>query len=372
MKACLRAMAAALLLAVLSACDAGLPGDAPAPAATLRPPAATATPARPAAPTATPTAVPAQYVLITKGRGEYWDAVAQGAQAAAQELGLPRGSVVTVMPEKEDAAAQIVALESYAARGVRGIAIAPVDPRALELSINKAREAGLWVTTFDSDAANSHRIFFVSTLQRSIGQQSAGAMLALLNGRTGAIALGSTMGGGDAAARIAAFKAGVQNGGLTIIDGQDDKHDLAAAIQAARGALGAQKELVGAFGVHGYNGLAWCRAVRDGNAAERVAVVAFDVTEETVECLKNGGIDALVSPRPFEQGAQSVLALDALARRGLFEAAQELRVPIGSASDAWLIDTGADVISLDGRVGQSLTEYAAHLKALGVPHTWTP
>ena len=173
--------------------------------------------------------------------------------------------------------------------------------------------------------------------------------------------------------RTDGFKAGLQGrDGLGVLDARDDRHDLAAATQAARSAVAGQKDLVGAFGIYAYNGLAWCRAARETKAAGRIAVVAFDVTAETVDCLKDGGIDALISARPYEQGQQSVLALDALARRGLFTAADEFRVPVGSASDAWVIDAGADVVSLDGHVGQSLASYAAHLSALGVAHAWAP
>ncbi|MBI5876805.1 MAG: substrate-binding domain-containing protein [Chloroflexi bacterium] len=361
-----------VLVALLLCACAPEAFSAPSPTATLPSRAPTPSPA-PSLPTATPTPVAPLYALIAKARGEYWDAAAQGAQAAARQLGLPAGSVVYYAPEKEDAAAQIVALEAFVARGVRGIAIAPSDPRGLELSINKARAAGVWVTTFDTDASNSHRIFFVTSLQQTVGHQAAEALLSLLNGRTGAIALGSTWLNADASARIAGLKAGLQNNaGLRVLDAQDDRHDLAVATQAARGALAAQKDLAGVFGVYAYNGVAWCRAARDASAEERVAVVAFELTGETVDCLKDGGIDALVSARPYEQGLQSVLALDALARRGLFAAAEELHVPVGSAPDAWVVDAGADVISLDGRVGQSLAEYAAHLSTLGVPHAWAP
>ncbi len=365
-----RAPWAALALAFwLAACTP----RALTPATQAPAPATTATPTAIATPAATPGPVAPLYAVIAKSRGEYWDAVAQGAQAAAHQLGLPAGRVVFYAPEKEDAAAQIVALESFVARGVRGIAIAPSDPRALELSINRARDAGVWVTTFDTDAPNSRRIFFVATLQRTVGRQAAEALLALLNGRIGAVALGSTLLNGDARARIEGFKAGLQGrDGLGVLDVQDDRQDLAAATRAARAALAGQKNLVGAFGIYGYNGLAWCRAAREASAAARVAIVAFDMTGDTVECLKDGGLDALVSARPYEQGLQSVLALDALAQRGLFSAAEEFQVPVASASEAWVIDAGADVVSLDGRVGQSLADYAAHLSALGVAHAWAP
>jgi len=111
--------------------------------------------------------VPLQYVLIGRSHGGSWAAAERGALAAEQQLGLPRGGVLYYAPEQDEPAAQILAVERFTAQKVRGIALAPSDARALEASIQRARDAGIWLTTFDSDAPASARLFFVGAPPRT-------------------------------------------------------------------------------------------------------------------------------------------------------------------------------------------------------------
>ena len=353
---------------LLAACGAG----APAPTVT---PAASSTPTRTPAPTPTPTAtpVPVQYAVVGRARGDYWSAVERGTQAAEQSLALPAGSVAYAAPEQEDAAAQILLVEKYVAQGVRGIAIAPSDARALALSIRQARAAGVWVVTYDSDAPNSERQFFIGTSPRTIGRESANALLRLLANQTGKIALGSTVSDAGAAERIAAFKDVLKaNEKFTILDASNDGHDLNKALQAARVLIVNQKDLVGAYGVYDYNGAAWCRVIKETRSASKITLVGFDANDDSIACLQDGALDALVVPRALALGAQAVLALNDLARNGLIATATALKFDLHAPAATWMLDVGVDVISRDGRAGISLGAYAAALDRQMVPHSWSP
>jgi ribose transport system substrate-binding protein len=356
-----------LALMVAACAPRGRPAPAPAaqPDATLPPPAA---------PTPAPVAV--QYAVIGKARGDYWERVERGTQAAAQQLGLPAGSVVFYAPEQEDPAAQILAVERFVAQKVRGIALAPSNPRALDLTIRRAREAGVWLITFDSDAPETQRLFFVGTSQHTIGREAGAALLRLMGERGGKAAVGSTLLDDAARERLTAFKealgAGRPNSKWTVLDPVNDRHDAAQAAQAAKNSLSANKDLAAAFGLYAYNNLAWCRAVRDAQAAARLTVVGFDLDAESVACLKDGALDAVVVPWPFEQGLQSVLALDGLAHHGLVETAAALHIDTLSAAPDWMVDIGVDVVSLQGAAGMSLAEYAAKLDGEHAARDWQP
>jgi ribose transport system substrate-binding protein len=324
---------------------------------------------------ASPTPVALQYALIGKARGEYWASVERGALAAERQLGLPRGSVLYYAPEQDDPAAQILAVERFAAQKVRGIALAPSDSRALEYSIQRARDAGVWLVTFDTDAPDSRRLFFVGTPSQTIGRAAAGALLALLGERGGKVALGSTLLDAAAVERIAAFKdalAARPGGKLSVLDASNDRHDSSVALQAARTSIANNKDLVGAFGVYAYNGAAWCRALKDAQATGKIVLIGFEVNTETAGCLKEGALGALLAPRPYDQGLQSVLALDSLARQGLIATMQTYHFDSRRTPDSWVVDVGVDVVSAQGAPGISLADYAARLDGLGVPHEWQP
>ena len=331
------------------------------------------TAAPPPTPTPSPTPVPVQYAVIGKARSAYWNQVERGAKVAERELSLPVGSVVFYAPEQEDAAAQIVAFDDFVARRVKGIAIAPSEPRAIELSIQRAREVGVWVITYDSDAPSSQRLFFIGTPQALVGREAADALLMLLGERSGKIALGSTRLDAAAGERIMAFKDAFKNNKkLNVLDATHDRQDAALAAQTVRAALNANKDLVGAFGVYGYNSLAWCRVLTDVVRTDQIAVVGFDVTNENIECLKSGALDALLAPRPYEQGLRSVEALYSLARKGLLTTLQELGLAARAPQSSWVVNVGLDVISRDGKVGLSLLGYAGKLDGQGVTREWRP
>ncbi len=340
----------------------------PVPTATRR---ATATPTATATPAATP--VPVRYALIGKARGLYWSNVERGAKATEIQLGLPSGSVVYSAPDQEDPAAQIIAVEEFIARKVRGIAIAPSDARALELSIKQARDAGIWVITFDSDAPNGQRLFFVGTPQRTVGREAASALLKLLGERGGKLALGSTLLDSAAMERINAFREALKNNNkLTVLDAANDKHDINLAAQLVKTTISANKDLIGAFGVYAYNHLVWCRALKEAGLNGKTALVGFELSNEAADCLKENPLSAVIAPRDYAQGLQSVLALDSLERKGLLSTAAEFNLNTRSARSEWVVDVGVDVISLDGKVGMSLAAYAKNLDELNIPHDWRP
>ena len=91
-----------------------------------------------------------RIVVIGKSVAPYWSNVETGTQAAARDLGLGEDQVIFFVPPREDVAAQIQAMETYIAQGVTGIAIAPSDPNALEPVMQRAAEAGIFVTTLDT------------------------------------------------------------------------------------------------------------------------------------------------------------------------------------------------------------------------------
>jgi ribose transport system substrate-binding protein len=317
-----------------------------------------------------------QYAVIGKARGDYWDAVERGTRAAAQQLHLPARSVAFYAPEREDSAAQILAVERFVAQQVQGIALAPSDARALALAIRQAREAGVWVITFDTDAPDSQRQFCIGTPQSTVGREAGAALLKLMAGRAGKAALGSTLLDDAARGRIAAFKTALDMGGTnakwTVLDAVNDNLDPTLAAQAVKANLSANKDLAAAFGVYAYNSLAWCRAVRDTQAAQKLVIIGFEVSAESVACLKDGALDALVVPRPYWQGLQSVLALDGLEHNGLIETANALHIDMGAAPAAWVVDMGVDVVSLHGAAGMALADYAAQVDGEHRNRDWQP
>lgn len=90
----------------------------------------------------------------------YANVCAKGARQAAKDLGI---NVEFLGPAKgADIAGQIAIIETQIARGVDAIVISPNDPNAVKPVIEKAMRKGIKVFTWDSDAPNTKRIFYVA------------------------------------------------------------------------------------------------------------------------------------------------------------------------------------------------------------------
>jgi len=97
----------------------------------------------------------------------YYVAMRQGAERAAQELGV---TYVQEGPTSTNAADQLRIFDSFVNQGFDVISISPLDEESLKPAISKARAAGIIVLTSDADAPNSERQYFVAqALDQDLG-----------------------------------------------------------------------------------------------------------------------------------------------------------------------------------------------------------
>lgn len=89
----------------------------------------------------------------------YTNACERGMKQAAEELGI---DAVFLGPPTGDVAQQIAIIEDQISRGVDAIVISPNDDKAVKPVIQKAMKKGIEVFTWDSDAPDSERIFYVA------------------------------------------------------------------------------------------------------------------------------------------------------------------------------------------------------------------
>lgn len=321
-------------------------------------PAATSVPTAAVQPTATQAAKAIRIVVIGKSVHPYWSNVEKGVTAAGKDLGV---ETVFFVPPKEDVAAQIQTMETYIAQGVTGIAIAPSDPSALEATMKKAADAGIFVTTLDTPPVEgSVSLVYIGTDNTTAGKMAGDTMVELLpNGGKVGIGRGSDT-ALNALQRTDGFLQGIKaNAKITSLEPVNDKEDAATALQLANSVISANPDLAGAFGVYAYNGPAWAGAIKEANAVGKIKLVCFDATTDIINGIKEGVIDATVAQREYDMGYKSVQIIKLMAEKGVDSALTEMGA-VGS-----IIDTGVDVIT-----AATLKDYEATLDAKGIPHEW--
>ncbi len=101
----------------------------------------------------------------------YFEAAGKGAKAAADELG---DTFVYAGADHADVSLQVETLENFLTQKPDGIMLAAIDLNAVAPVLERARKAGIVVTTFDADAATKARDMFVNQLSY---EQAAKTML---------------------------------------------------------------------------------------------------------------------------------------------------------------------------------------------------
>ncbi|MBT4485769.1 MAG: substrate-binding domain-containing protein, partial [Candidatus Latescibacteria bacterium] len=119
--------------------------------------------------------------VIPKGAThEHWKSVHLGARKAADELGV---EIIWKGPIKEDdREEQLQVYETFIARKVDAICIAPIDDRVFVRPVMDAKALGIPTVVFDSALQDSAHVSFVSTDNYKGGVLGASRIGKLLGG----------------------------------------------------------------------------------------------------------------------------------------------------------------------------------------------
>ena len=118
-----------------------------------------------------------KIAVIPKGTThEFWKSVHAGAVKASRELGV---QVVWKGPLREDdLKSQIDLVQSFTAQTVSGIALAPLNDKALVSAVRGAVRAGVPVVIFDSALAGTEQKSFVATDNHAAGRLAGAGRMA--------------------------------------------------------------------------------------------------------------------------------------------------------------------------------------------------
>lgn len=120
----------------------------------------------------------------------YFQVAREGAEEAAAEMG---GEVIQAAPSQATAEAQIEFINNFIAQGVGVIAIAGNDANALAPALQRARDEGIHVISYDSDVAAGSRTVFVNQVKgESLAEMMLVSMRDLIDGEGQFAILSST------------------------------------------------------------------------------------------------------------------------------------------------------------------------------------
>jgi ribose transport system substrate-binding protein len=287
-----------------------------------------------------------RIAVIPKGTThEFWKSVHAGAVKASRELD---AEIIWKGPLKEDdLKSQIELVQSFTAQRVSGIALAPLNDKALVASVNQAAQSGTPVVIFDSALAPANFVSFVATDNRAAGRM-AGERLAKLVGSPAKVALLRYQeGSASTREREEGFLEAIRAApGVEIVsDNQYGGPTTESAFSASESLLLAKDakngKLQGVFAPNESTTFGMLLALEKAALAGKVRFVGFDASDKLVKAVEAKSIDALVLQNPFKMG---YLAVKTLAQH-LKGEKQEPRT-----------DTGAQVIDKDNLADPAVRE----------------
>ena len=248
--------------------------------------------------------------VIPKGTThEFWKSIHAGSNKAAAEL-TAQGTDVEIIwkgPLREDdREQQIQVVEGFAAQGVSGIVLAPLDDRALVRPVADARRAGVPTVIIDSGLQSDEFVSFVATDNRKGGSLAADRMGQLLGGKGKVLVLRYAEGSASTSEREAGFIETIKQKFPEIEIVSMDQYAGPTRETGKR----ASENLLNRFGdqVQGIftpnesSTAGMLLALEDIGKVGKISFVGFDVSQRFIDALNSGQLHGIVVQNPFNMG----------------------------------------------------------------------
>lgn len=251
-----------------------------------------------------------QIAVIPKATSHFfWISVQAGALAAGRDLGV---DVLWNGPAAEtEYSRQIQILDSMIARRVDAIAIAAAERKALVQSVERAVDANIPVTVFDSGLDSDKYMTFLATNNYEGGQMAARELARLTGGEGDVALLMHAPGSQSTMDREKGFEDTLAKEfpKLRIVARQFGQSDRAKSRAVAENFLAGNPKLKGIFASAEPGSIGAALAVKARSLEGKVKLVTFDSSDTLIEHLREGVIQTMIVQDPFKIGYESVRTL---------------------------------------------------------------
>lgn len=254
-----------------------------------------------------------RFVVIPKVSHPWFDAVRSGAQQAAVMIQQQSGAAVELEyrpPATAEAALQAEILQAAIRSKPSGITIDLLDAERLRPLLEQARQQGIAVNVFDSEAPEGLPL---TSIGNDFCQQArmASERLVQLLGDKGEVAIMQ----GVPTAPNHAIRARCHRDvfakypGIQVVASPIDHDSIATAEQEASAVMRRHPQLKGWVVSDAGGGIGVGRAIATLGKTGSVQVVALDDLPELVELINRGVVDSTAATKPRSQGYWAVLSL---------------------------------------------------------------
>ena len=248
--------------------------------------------------------------VIPKGTThEFWKSIHAGSNKAAAELSAQGTDVEVIWKgplREDDREQQIQVVEGFAAQGVSGIVLAPLDDRALVRPVEDAKRANVPTVIIDSGLQSDQFVSFVATDNRKGGTLAADRMGQLLNGKGKVLVLRYAEGSASTTEREEGFISQIKAKFPEIELVSTDQYAGATrdtAKRASENLLNRFADVVqGIFTPNESSTAGMLLALQDIGKAGKLSFVGFDSSQTFIDAINANQLHGIVVQNPFNMG----------------------------------------------------------------------
>jgi ribose transport system substrate-binding protein len=248
--------------------------------------------------------------VIPKGTThEFWKSIHAGSNKAASELSAQGADTEVIWKgplREDDREQQIQVVEGFAAQGISGIVLAPLDNRALVRPVVDAGSAGVPTVIIDSGLETESIVSFVATDNRKGGVLAAERMGQLLNGKGKVMVLRYAEGSASTTEREEGFIGEIKQKFPEIQLISTDQYAGATRDTAKRASENLLNrfgdEVQGIFTPNESSTAGMLSALQDIGKAGKVQFVGFDNSQLFIDAMRADQLHGVVVQNPFNMG----------------------------------------------------------------------
>jgi len=248
--------------------------------------------------------------VIPKGTThEFWKSIHAGSNKAAGEMsamGIDTEVIWKGPIREDDREEQIKVVEGFAAQGVSGLVLAPLDNRALVRPVADAGRAGVPTVIIDSGLETDNIVSFVATDNRKGGVLAADRLGQLLNGKGKVILLRYAEGSASTTEREEGFLGEIKQKYPDIQLISTDQYAGATRDTAKRASENLLNrfgdEVQGIFTPNESSTAGMLSALQDIGKAGKVQFVGFDNSQSFIDAMRADQLHGVVVQNPFNMG----------------------------------------------------------------------
>ncbi|MGI6161494.1 MAG: sugar ABC transporter substrate-binding protein [Christensenellales bacterium] len=308
----------ALVLTVLMIAGACAPAATPDPSPTS---AAPQTTSDAGAATEEPEKTYKMALVVKNLTNPYFVTLADGAQKAADELGIELDIQATNADTEIDAQIQI--LDTLITQNLDAILVIPLNNTAVVPWVKRANEANIPVinvdTAIDEKAMEEQGASIVSKLttdNMAAGEEGARAIIKALDGKGKVAMIEGTAGATTAEDRKTGFynvMDSAEGEGIEVVISQDGKYNRNEGYTIMTSILAAHPDIDAVFAANDEMALGAIAAIKDADLTGEIHVVGVNFAEEMQTAMKEGSALGSVNQDPAWLGYKGVyVALDHL------------------------------------------------------------